>query len=98
MRGTFIVFALTTCLHGCAARTAPPTLPQVPAKQLDSRELLRRDLNALFTAPALEHALCAVTVSSLRAQGSLYSLNALRLMVPASNQKLLTTAVAAERL
>ena len=64
MRGTFIVFALTVCLHACAARTATP--PQVPAPQLDPREVLRRDLTALFATPALDHALCAITVNSLR--------------------------------
>src|SRR5688572_5096178 len=96
MRGTFIVFALTVCLHACAARTATP--PQVPAPQLDPREVLRRDLTALFTTPALDHALCAITVNSLRTNESLFSLNGSRLVIPASNQKVLTTAVAAERL
>ncbi len=59
---------------------------------------LTRQLNDLFTDPRFEHASWAADVRSLRTGEPLFSHHASRLMVPASNQKLLTTAVAAERL
>jgi D-alanyl-D-alanine carboxypeptidase/D-alanyl-D-alanine-endopeptidase (penicillin-binding protein 4) len=52
----------------------------------------------MFSAPGVDHVQWGVTFYSLRTAQTLYSLNASRFMVPASNQKILTTAVAAERL
>lgn len=52
----------------------------------------------LFTGPEGDHAQWAVKFYSLHTTESLYSLNASRLMVPASGQKILSAAVAAERL
>jgi D-alanyl-D-alanine carboxypeptidase/D-alanyl-D-alanine-endopeptidase (penicillin-binding protein 4) len=59
---------------------------------------LRSQLQSLFSAPTVSHAQWGVNVYSLRNAETLYSLNAGQFMVPASNQKILTTAVAAERL
>jgi serine-type D-Ala-D-Ala carboxypeptidase/endopeptidase (penicillin-binding protein 4) len=64
----------------------------------DHHEQLRRDLRAIFSARTVDHGLWSVAVHSLKRGETLYSSNAFRLQVPASNQKLLTTAVAAERL
>lgn len=61
-------------------------------------EQLRHNLAAIFTDPAIDHAQWSVAVESIARGDSLFRQNAQRLQVPASNQKLLTTAVAAERL
>jgi D-alanyl-D-alanine carboxypeptidase/D-alanyl-D-alanine-endopeptidase (penicillin-binding protein 4) len=59
--------------------------------------VLTRALDEIFAAPALERALIGVRIESLR-DGLLYEKNGGKLVVPASNMKLLTLAVAAERL
>lgn len=83
----------------CGARPAPSaqSRPRV-APTPSSIVQLRRDLTALFSDPLVDHAQWAVRVDSLATGEPLFSLNAHRLMVPASNQKLLTAAVAADRL
>ncbi|HXG88301.1 MAG TPA: D-alanyl-D-alanine carboxypeptidase/D-alanyl-D-alanine-endopeptidase [Vicinamibacterales bacterium] len=80
-----------------APAPAAPVAVAVPAAP-NTPERLPRDLQTIFSTPAAAHAHWAVHVYSLRSAKSLYSLNAHQFMVPASNQKLLTTAVAAERL
>jgi D-alanyl-D-alanine carboxypeptidase/D-alanyl-D-alanine-endopeptidase (penicillin-binding protein 4) len=58
---------------------------------------LASDLNQIFAAPVLDRALVGVRIESLR-DGLLYEKNGGKLVVPASNMKLLTLAVAATRL
>jgi PBP4 family serine-type D-alanyl-D-alanine carboxypeptidase len=82
-------------LSGCAARAATPTLPTTPELPAAT---LARELRSLFTNSAAERAHWAVSFYSLRRAEMLYSLNPSRLMVPASIQKMLTSAVAAEQL
>jgi D-alanyl-D-alanine carboxypeptidase/D-alanyl-D-alanine-endopeptidase (penicillin-binding protein 4) len=94
--GAIAALALTVVLPACAARTTPAAAIPIPPP--DIREQLRRDLHELFTAAAVAHAHWGINVYSLARHETLYSLNASHFMVPASNQKLLTTAVAAERL
>src|SRR5690606_18149205 len=55
-------------------------------------------LQSLFTDPALGHALWSAHVRSLATGDVLYALNPSQRLVPASNQKLLTVAAAAETL
>lgn len=74
-----------------------PVLAPVSARSSPSDQL-RRDLQAIFTDAAIDHAFWAVSVRSLKNDEILYSLNAARLQTPASNQKLITSAVAADRL
>ena len=64
----------------------------------DPYTLLRQDLRSLFAVDSVDHAQWAVNVTSLRTGELLYRENARKFMVPASNQKLLITAAAAERL
>jgi PBP4 family serine-type D-alanyl-D-alanine carboxypeptidase len=99
----FLAVAAALLLSSCAATTQPrvgvraPTLDEAFDKP-DHHELLRRDLRAIFTDKAVDHGLWSVSVQSLKRGETLYSFNSFRLQVPASNQKLLTTAVAAGRL
>ena len=104
VRGGHPVVALATivlALGSCAARQTTgaraPTLQEAIAKP-DHNEQLRRDLRGIFSAPTVDHGLWSVAVHSLKRGETLYSSNSFRLQVPASNQKVLTTAVAAERL
>ncbi len=99
---TIVAVATTLALalsSACAAQTVtPPKVAATTARSAPPLEQLRRDLSALFSDNAVDHAQWSVQVSSLKAGDALYSLNAMRLQVPASNQKLVTAAVAAEKL
>jgi len=92
-----VVLALSSCAarHTTGART--PTRQEAIAN-LDQHDQLRRDLRAIFSAPTVDHGVWSVAVHSLQRGETLYRSNSFRLQVPASNQKVLTTAVAAERL
>lgn len=85
-------------LAACAPK-APrlPTLAEALANP-SPHEQLRRDLRAIFSDRSVDQGLWSVTVHSLRHGETLYSFNGFRLQVPASNMKVLTSAVAAERL
>ncbi len=88
----------TASVFGCAARAAEPPPGQIGAAAPDHHAQLQRDLREIFSAPAIDHGLWSVAVESLGRGETLYSANSYRLQVPASNQKLLTSAVAAEHL
>lgn len=87
---------LLLTLAACAARGAAS--PAVAPEPSASVSALARSLAAVFDDPQFAHALWAVDVRSLTTGETLYTRDAARLMIPASNQKLLSTAVAAERL
>jgi D-alanyl-D-alanine carboxypeptidase/D-alanyl-D-alanine-endopeptidase (penicillin-binding protein 4) len=74
----------------------PATAPVAAA--LSAEGALAHDLQDLFSDAAYSHAHWAISVKSLRGSDTLYALNPARMMVPASNQKLLTAVAAAERL
>ncbi len=92
----FLVLAL---LAGCAAR-APRPLAQPPVVDARDRHVrtLQEDLARLLDAPSLRRGLLAVCVQSLTGGDVLFRYNADRLVMPASNMKLVTLAAAAERL
>ena len=98
MRRTRTVAALALALSACAARTPSVTIPPSPLAVAAALDELQRDLHMLFTAAPLVHASWGVDVFSLRTGETLFSYGADRFLLPASTQKLLTTAVAAERL
>jgi D-alanyl-D-alanine carboxypeptidase/D-alanyl-D-alanine-endopeptidase (penicillin-binding protein 4) len=88
---------------GCACHGAP-ALPDGPAARTPSPAVkpsaqvktLRQDLTAVFSAPIMARGTWAVDVRSLDTGEQIYALDAQRLMMPASNMKILTTAAAAE--
>ncbi|MBZ5558786.1 MAG: D-alanyl-D-alanine carboxypeptidase/D-alanyl-D-alanine-endopeptidase [Acidobacteriia bacterium] len=57
-----------------------------------------KDIDAILADPALAHGYWGVVIRSLKSDDTLYSLNARKLMMPASNMKIVTLAAAAERL
>jgi D-alanyl-D-alanine carboxypeptidase/D-alanyl-D-alanine-endopeptidase (penicillin-binding protein 4) len=96
-RSIFPLVALVLAI-GCAAKGATtPDLAQAIAHP-SAHEQLRRDLRAILTDKVIDHGLWSAVVYSLRHGETLYAFNSFRLQVPASNQKLITSAVAAERL
>ena len=102
------VFLVTGALAACASRTAPPaarptagpTAAASPAAVAPSAaaQAATAALHRIFTPDDLAHAHIAVLVRSLSSGETLYALNPRHLLVPASNQKVLTTAAAARRL
>jgi D-alanyl-D-alanine carboxypeptidase/D-alanyl-D-alanine-endopeptidase (penicillin-binding protein 4) len=87
--------ALAFVLSSCAARTVVSSTPAAPA---DPLQALQADLRTLFTDAAVRHAHWGVKVVSLRDRAVIFSHNSEEFLIPASNQKLLTAAAAAERL
>ena len=105
-----LVLAALLLAGACAPRTTPPAVPApaatsapgptllAPPLEGASRGTMARELDALFGAPALQTAVLSVLVQSLDTGEVLYRLNPDTLVLPASNQKIVTTAVAAARL
>ncbi len=81
----------------CGAGQAEPQAPQPPVPPSASGTLAA-DLDRIFDADVLTRALLGVHIISTRDGRVLYSRNAGKHVVPASNMKLVTVAVAAERL
>ena len=71
--------------------------PVIESHDRHVREL-QRDLATILDTPALRHGVLAVSVRSLTRGDQLFRYHADTLVMPASNMKLVTLAVAAERL
>jgi serine-type D-Ala-D-Ala carboxypeptidase/endopeptidase (penicillin-binding protein 4) len=84
---------------GCAANPGPARADS-PARagHYSSRnvELLRADLDRVFNAPIMAHGVWGIDIRSIDTGERLYERDAGRLMMPASNMKIITTAAAAE--
>ena len=95
-RAVLLAAALTT--SACAAHPEPAFLnPQAPRSQAAVRQL-QRDLSTIFNAPVMARGVWGVHVLSIDNGQVLFQHNADRLMMPASNMKILTLAAAAETL
>lgn len=88
------------CAAHASARTAPAARPSTapPAARSAAIAELQRDLSTLVNAPVMSHGTWGVHVRSLDRGDVLFAHNAGKLMMPASNMKILTLAAAAERL
>ena len=86
---------------GCGAHAAPQATPSRPqgtkASDAALRDL-RTQLSTVFDAPVMAHGVWGVHVRSLDRGDELFAHNAGKLMMPASNMKILTLAAAAETL
>ena len=93
---------LTLAISIACAGNRPPVAGAPPAiSEKSSREALqdlRQQLTTIFNAPLMAHGTWGVEVRSLDRGDVLFAHNAGKLMMPASNMKILTLAVAAERL
>ncbi len=81
-----------------ATAGAPTTAPNVVSIAAFGRGRLAPELDPYFGTPPLAIAVWSVLVQSLDSGEVLYRLNPDTLVMPASNQKIVTTAVAASRL
>lgn len=83
----------------CGARVVPPLTPPavVDARDRAVRQL-QEDLGRLLETPVLARGHVGVSVASLTRGDVLFRFNQDRLLMPASNMKLVTLAVVAERL
>jgi D-alanyl-D-alanine carboxypeptidase/D-alanyl-D-alanine-endopeptidase (penicillin-binding protein 4) len=114
LRACATSLAAVVALTGCAARTPPATAAHPPprpapaaaasehpapgAPPQDAVDALRGDLASLFLAPKFDRMQWGVCVQSLESGEILFGHQASKLMMPASNMKILTLAAAAERL
>ncbi len=87
------VAVLAGAMTGCAPRTAAPLGPEPGAVGA-----LRAELDDIFADPAFRNAHWGLMVQSLETGEILYRRNAEKLFMPASNNKLVTAAVALRRL
>lgn len=94
--GACAAIALASVIGGCAAKGAQPA--SSPTAGRPAIRQLQRDLQSIFSSANVDHAFWGVSVRSLKTGELLYSSNPARLQTPASNQKVVTSAVAAERL
>ena len=88
--------ALFATLAGCAARS--PAAAPVATRPLDVRASLRQFIDSLIEAPEFRSMHWGVLVVDPGRGETLYSRNADKLFMPASNQKLLTGATALTQL
>jgi len=79
----------------CGGQKPPASSPQPPSK---AERQLAADLDQVFGASVMSQGLWGVEVKSLDTGRVLYQLNARKLMMPASNMKIVTLATAANTL
>lgn len=95
-RTHWLLLVVLAAAFGCArnprAVTPPTTARSTPIERLTT------ELDRLFLAPAFDHALWAAKVQSMETGEVLYELNPSKLVMPASNMKVVTMAAAAARL
>jgi serine-type D-Ala-D-Ala carboxypeptidase/endopeptidase (penicillin-binding protein 4) len=91
---TWAVAALVAT--AACAHPPRPALPAGPAHPALS--VLQQDIDTILQAAPLSHSYWGVLAKSLKSGDTLYSVNADKLMMPASNMKIVTLAAAAEQL
>jgi D-alanyl-D-alanine carboxypeptidase/D-alanyl-D-alanine-endopeptidase (penicillin-binding protein 4) len=93
IRKTLLVLAFA--VSACGPQSPPPS-PAASASPTPSS--LQTSIDAILAAPSLARGSWGVLVRSLRTDETLYALNARKLLVPASNMKIVTLAAAAQKL
>ena len=94
MGGSRAAPALLVLLFAASCTHAAPTTGPKPNPRAE--RTLASDLDSIFAAPVMERGLWGVQVKSLDTGRVIYALNARKLMMPASNMKIVTVAAAAE--
>ena len=80
---------------GCATHAAPATSPSTSHNPAAVRQL-QADLSSVFNAPIMARGVWGVDIRSAETGAVVFQHNADRLMMPASNMKILTLAAAAQ--
>ena len=97
-RATLVLIASIIATAACT-HPARPALPASPARPASPALVqLQHDIDGILAQPLLAHGYWGVLVKSLKTDETLYALNAGKLMMPASNMKIVTLAAAAEKL
>jgi serine-type D-Ala-D-Ala carboxypeptidase/endopeptidase (penicillin-binding protein 4) len=89
------VIALSASLVACGSQKSPTTAPR---RFSTTERQLAADLDRIFGAAVMSQAQWGVEVKSLDTGRVLYELNPRKLMMPASNMKIVTLAAAAQTL
>src|SRR5215813_5005218 len=89
--------ALLSLIAVSACHTGPPKVVPPPPTSVRSSEL-QHTIDTILATPSLGRGTWGVLVRSLANDQTLYALNAHKLMMPSSTQKILTLAVAADQL
>lgn len=84
-------FVALACSVVLSAQSAPPA----PSRSI---EQLRYDIDAILGSPLLERGFWGVVIKPVDRDDAIYKVNGEKLMMPASSLKVLTLAVAAEKL
>jgi len=90
--------ALILVFASAAACHVSPRPAQVTGPASSAPSTLTNDIDSIVRDAAFAHSYWAVLVRSLKNDDTLYALNAGKLLIPASNMKIVTLAAAAERL
>jgi len=99
VKSVWAALALTVALAaGPRALTVAVRSADRTAVRGSFQATLTADLDSIFNDPVLARALIGVRVESLRDGQLLYSRDSAKLVMPASNMKLLTMSVAADKL
>jgi serine-type D-Ala-D-Ala carboxypeptidase/endopeptidase (penicillin-binding protein 4) len=86
--------AATIACHPAPVRLKPDTTASIPPALVP----LQQDIDAVLAQPQLARGSWGLLVKSLKTGETLYERNAGKLMMPASNMKIVTLAAAAEKL
>ena len=99
-RSAAAALLLALALGACGPKAGPATAPARPHAAAVSVPVqsLAGELDRIFTAPAFDRMQWGILVRSLATGQVLYERNASKLMMPASNMKIVTLAAAAARL
>src|SRR5262245_959667 len=95
--GVALSIALVAAAAFSACHPGPPQIVPPPPTAPRISELQRR-INTILAAPDLTRGTWGVLVKSLQNDEALFTLNARKLMMPSSTQKIVTLAVAADQL
>src|SRR5437763_526943 len=95
LRSLILLVLCASALSACHG--SPPTIVPPPPSSPRLRQL-QRGIDAVLAAPALAHGTWGIVVKSLISDETLYALNVNKLLMPASTQKVVTLAVAADQL
>src|SRR3990172_1849114 len=88
----FVLITVAACAKKIPeAPQLPPVPPQPPPSPL---EVLQKDLTAILAEATFENAFWGVMIQSLDTEEILYQQNGEKLLIPASNMKLVTAAAA----
>jgi len=88
----FSLLVVFSACHGAPPKIVPPTPSSTRSLQL------QRTIEGVLAEPELAHGTWGIAVKSLSDDQTIYALNPRKLLMPASTMKVVTLAVAAEKL